>query len=524
MEKYHTICIGGGINSLVCAALLARAGKKVLVLEGSCLGGCIRSEQVEGCTIDLLSTAYPLFVTSPAYAALKPDLEKEGVEFIANDTPTCSVLSNKKFVILKTNREENRKNFNALCAGEGDAYAAQMQWVEQHAEFLFTILSKELYSPGVARFLIKYVWKTGLVKSLQHLMSFTPSVRHDLPSHFQSKELLAIMAPWVLHTGLSTESPFSATMSKIVAFTVETVGLPLIKGGSYKIVEALKNIIEKNGGLCMNSVWVDEIVTANNTVTGVKSGDITWYAAHVVANVTPTQLYQKLLKNSGAVTPALQAQVSRYKYGKGNMQIHLILKEKPKWFDAALDTVVYVHLTDGIDEVSKAVNEATRQVLPERGTICIAQPSAVDPSRATDGKYVLWIQLPECPNFPIGDAAGELNAGCQGQWTHELKHAYADRIFKRMGQYISNLNEAIIYKHIISPSELAAMNINLVNGDPYSGSCEINQYLLGRPVSLTKNHNTPVKNLYHTGASTHPGPGLGGVSGFLVGERLLKRK
>ena len=74
-----------------------------------------------------------------------------------------------------------------------------------------------------------------------------------------------------------------------------------------------------------------------------------------------------------------------------------------------------------------------------------------------------------------------------------------------------------------SPADLAAANINLVNGDPYSGSCELAQNLLFRPLAGQPPHETPISNLYHIGASTWPGPGLGGGSGSMVAKELVRK-
>ena len=65
------------------------------------------------------------------------------------------------------------------------------------------------------------------------------------------------------------------------------------------------------------------------------------------------------------------------------------------------------------------------------------------------------------------------------------------------------------------------MNTNLVGGDPYSGACTIDQFLMWRPFPGVKNHETPVQGVYHIGASTHPGPGLGGNSGYMVARRFI---
>ncbi|WP_369048169.1 phytoene desaturase family protein [Tenacibaculum sp. UWU-22] len=522
MNTYHTIFIGGGINNLVCATILAKSGKKVLIIERSkFLGGCIRSEEIEGCIIDTLSTAYPLFVTSPAYNELKVDLDAEGIEFCTTETPTGTILSDKSYALIKTDREKNRADYNNLSSKDGDKFRDEIGFIEQNADFLFSFLGKELVTFSMAKYIVKYVWKTGIKDTLDKVGAFTSNVRNDLPKHFNGKELQATLAPWVLHTGLSPDSPFSATMAKIVAFTIELVGLPMVKGGSYKIVEAFKNIIEKNGGEIQLEQDVEEIlVNTNATVSGVKTGIKTYNAKNVVASITPTQLYGRLLKFSTKIPKKVSEDANNYKYGMGNMQIHIIMNEAPKWYDKNLSKVTYAHLSDGINDVAEACTQAKNQELPAKCTIAIGQPTATDPSRATDGKHVLWIQLPECPNFPKADSSGELSHLCKGEWTEELREAYADKIIHRISDYISNIKSATIARKVISPKDLSQLNINLVNGDPYGGLCEIEQYLVFRPLKSTKNHTTPIKNLYHSGASTHPGPGLGGGAGFLIAQHL----
>lgn len=523
MSNYHTILVGGGINNLVCASLLAKSGKSVLLLERTeFLGGCIRSEELAGCIIDTLSTAYPLFVTSPAYAALKEDLDKEGVEFVSTTTPTGTVLSDKSYALITTDKATNDKTYNGLFDGDGNRYRDQIAFIEQNADLLFSFLGKDLMTTSMATYLAKYVWKNKIKNTTEKVGSFVANVRNDFPRYYKGKELQACLAPWILHTGLAPESPFSSTMAKIIAFTVELVSLPLVKGGSYKIVDAFKNIIEKNGGQILLNQEVDEIlVDVDGKVRGVHTKDgKAFESKNVVASVTPKQLYGNLLKSSAKVSNEVKNDAENYRFGMGNMQIHVVMNEEPKWYDEALSKVTYCHLSDGINDISKACIQAKCQELPEQPTIAIGQPTATDPTRAKDGKHVLWIQLPECPNFPVKDAAGQLSHLCNGEWTEELKEAYADRVLERISQYISNVKSACVARKVISPKDLSELNINLVGGDPYAGLCEIEQYLVFRPLKSTKNHTTPIKNLYQSGASTHPGPGLGGGSGFLIAQAL----
>ena len=233
----------------------------------------------------------------------------------------------------------------------------------------------------------------------------------------------------------------------------------------------------------------------------------------------PTQLYGRLLEAS-FVPQSVAKQARAYRYGRSDMQIHIALNEPPKWRNPELAHVAMLHLTPGIDGVSKAVKQAESGLLPEEATVVLAQPTAVDPSRAPDGKAILWVQLQELPPIIKGDAAGTINVPEGGVWTDQVRDAYAKRILDRIAVHVSNLNSAMLQWRACSPSDLEGQNINLVGGDPYSGACSLDQFFWSRPLRATQNHDTPVRNLFHIGASTHPGPGLGGVSGYMVAKRL----
>jgi phytoene dehydrogenase-like protein len=204
------------------------------------------------------------------------------------------------------------------------------------------------------------------------------------------------------------------------------------------------------------------------------------------------------------------------------MQIHYALSEPPRWEgDERLGQTAIVHVTPGLDGVSRAVNEAERGLLPAEATIVVGQPLTIDASRAPAGRGLLWIQLQELPWHVKGDAAGELDTR-DGAWTEGLRERYADRIQERLARHIPNLDSAVLQRVVLSPADLQAANINLEHGDPYSGSLALDQNFLWRPFAQQPGHRTPVRNLFHIGASTWPGPGLGGGSGTLVARELLR--
>jgi len=202
--------------------------------------------------------------------------------------------------------------------------------------------------------------------------------------------------------------------------------------------------------------------------------------------------------------------------------MHFALSEPPRWQgDPRLAKTAIVHLTPGLNGVSRAVNEAERGLLPAEATVVVGQPLAVDPSRAPEGKWILWIQLQEIPSRPAGDAAGEIDVG-DGTWTDSLREAYADRIQTRIAAHAPNFESSILRRVAYSPADIAAANPNMPGGDIYSGSCALDQNLIWRPRPGLPGHKTHLRGLWHIGASTHPGPGLGAGSGTLVAKELLQ--
>ena len=131
---------------------------------------------------------------------------------------------------------------------------------------------------------------------------------------------------------------------------------------------------------------------------------------------------------------------------------------------------------------------------------------------------MLWLQIPDAPRVIKGDAAGKIET--TPEWTEAMREAFADRIEDILRKSIHNFDEIKLARRAYSPADLAAMNVNLVGGDPYGGACTLDQFFLWRPFAEQKNYATPIKGLHHIGASTHPGPGLGGGSGFNLAKGM----
>ncbi|MEM6761708.1 MAG: NAD(P)/FAD-dependent oxidoreductase [Pseudomonadota bacterium] len=527
MAGYDHIIVGSGINALVCGAMLS-GSTKVLVLEREEeIGGNMRTaELAPGFVYDPLAMTFVLLMAGPVYGELGDRLAAHGVEFATTDFPTGVLMSDGRSLALSKDRTKNIANFDALSGGDGARHSAEMADVEANAELMFGLFNNPVLTGATAKILFKAVRRMGVSGVRSFLGRSLISNRHRLSHEYDSDLVKALFAPWPLHAGLDPEQPFSGTMGAIMNFALEAIGAPISAGGAAKVADGLRRIIEEGGGDVRTGADVEAIIpgTDGRNIHGVRlAGGEVIGAPSVICSTTPTQLYERLFADWDVPTDVADA-TRRYRYGKANMQVHYALSAPVDWPDPVLKSVQLVHLTDGVNAVSKAVNEAERGMLCARPTVCVGQPSAADRTRAPDGKAVLWIQLPACPTKLLGDAAGEIEVPADGRWTETVREAYADRVEGMIEAHVPGFRDTVLARKAISPADLAGHNINLVDGDPYGGWCGIDQFFTFRPLPQQVNHNTFVRGVYHIGASTHPGPGLGGVSGYLLAKKLMPRK
>lgn len=525
MDEFDAVFVGSGINALVGAAILAKAGWKVCVLErNSWFGGNIRTAEITepGFHHDVLSGWHPLFAGSESFALLKKDLEARGLEYLNTDYPTATLFPNGSGAFLSTSQADNQKEFERLAAGDGAAWQRSVEDFMRRADLAFGLLGTELWSWPGFQFASRGARRMGVRGSLEFGAELLSSSRDWLTGTFRSPRIHGLLAPWVLHTGLGPDAAGSGFMNKLIAVALQLGGMPVPRGGGARLPDALVRLIRDCGGELELDAHVDKIEVSNGRATGVRTkGRAIGAKRAVVCCVTPQQLYLQLL-DRGVIPEWVTHHAKRFRYGRADMQIHLALSEPPSWpgGDPRFLRAAMIHVTEGLNGVSRAVNEAERGLLPADPTVVVGQPLAVDRTRAPEGKWILWLQLQELPSRSTGDAAGQIETG-DGTWTERLREGFADRVMAKLERQIPNLAGATRKRVVLSPADLEAMNCNLVGGDPYAGSCAPDQFFIWRPLPGLPHHRTPIAGLYHIGASTHPGPGLHGASGLLAAKAIL---
>jgi phytoene dehydrogenase-like protein len=517
------VVIGSGHNGLVAAAYLAGAGWDVEVVERNAVaGGAVATEELTepGFLHDTFSAWHPLFQISGAYAELGAELRARGLEYA--DTPGATTAGLRPDGSAVVAYRDPQRTVEGFAEPDRAAYLQELEEFGASIGTLGELLGTELHSLSAARLALRLRRQVGHRDALAVAGGVVSTARGWYASRFEGREVSDLYAPWALHTGLSPDDAGSGFQSLAIAGTVHQVGLPVVRGGSIGFVRAFERLIADRGGRVLTGVDVERILVRGGAAAGVVAGGEEVLARRaVIAGVTPTQLYGRLLPD-GAAPPEAVRDGLRYRYGRrSGMQVHIALEAPLRWRDSRLDEVAIVHLCDGIDGVALACAQATAGLLPADPTVVVGQPATVDPSRAPEGRGILWIQLQEVPYRPRGDAAGEIDVG-DGAWTDALVSAYVERVLAKLAPHVENWPAVRGAHYSLPPDELERRNRNLVHGDIYAGDCELGQAYLWRPTPRYGSHATPVERLFICGAASSPGPGLNAASGRIVARRLLK--
>ncbi|NAZ77793.1 FAD-dependent oxidoreductase [Kineococcus sp. T13] len=524
-QQPDAIVVGSGINGMVAAAELAGAGWSVTLLERSSrIGGFIASGErtVPGYVHDTFSSWHPLFTTGGAYAALGADLHRHGLRYANSDgVLTASVADDGRVTLAHRDPAQTAAGF--ADPADASTYLAQLERFGRSAAAVGALLGGELRSPAALRPALQLLRINGLRGTEGWVRDAVSGARAFTAREYRGPEVEHLWVPWLLHAGLSPDQAPGGLMIPIFAATMHAAGLPVVVGGAGCFVDAFRALLHERGVTIRTGAHVQRIEVEGGRARGVQLADGTRLTARraVLASVTPTALYGELLPQDAA--PAeLRAQAASFRYGRAAVQVHVALSRPLRWNDPRLDEVPLVHLSDGAASTGIACAEAEAGLLPRRPTVVVGQQSLLDPTRAPAGAATLWLQLQELPGTPLGDAAGELDTS--DGWTAELARAYADRVLDRVARHAPGLRESVRGVDVLSPLDLRAANVNAVGGDPYGGSAQLDQSFAWRPLAGSGRHRTPVEGLWHLGASTHPGAGLGGGSGHLVAEQLLAQQ
>ena len=522
MANYDAIVIGAGHNGLTAAAYLAKAGKKVLVLERRhVLGGAAVTEEI-----------YPGFrysVCSYVVSLLRPEVIRElalpnyDLEIIPLDS-TFTPMPNGDYLFRCGDHARTRREIARHSAADAEAYEEYGQLMVHMAMAVKPLLAmippepaswhpKNLF--GLAR-LGNHFRRLGgkLFYDLAKLMTMSSS--DFLDEWFETDVLKATMsASGIIGTFMGPRSPGTAYVL-LHHYMGELDGAfrswGFARGGMGTISRVIADAARQHGAEIRSQAPVDQVLIRRNRACGVvlASGEEI-HARVVVSGVDPKRTFLKMI-DSQCLSPEFKKQVSNFKIRGSSAKVNLSLDSLPNFTSmpgAGPHLAGAISISPSIDYIEQAYDEAKYGGFSRRPYMDIILPSVLDPSMAPPGKHVMSIFVQYAPY--------DLKTGT---WP-DKREALGNTVVDTLSEYAPNLKDIILHRQVVTPWDLE-QEFGLTEGNIFQGELTLDQLFFLRPVPGWAKYRTPIKNLYLCGACTHPGGGVMAASGRLAALEILK--
>ena len=522
MSSYDAIVVGGGHNGLVAAIELARSGWRTLVVEqNERLGGAVMSEEITlpGFVHDLYSTNQNTFRGGLVYGELGEELERHGLRYASTDKPFANAFPGGGALKVYQDAERTLAGLREHDPGDAEGWLELQRLFDRYSPMLFELYGSKLPSAAAVMTVGRALRQLGLNETLGAAQLLLSSTRELGDLYMSSPEAKVLLATWGMHPDFGPDVSAGAMFPFVEVFSDAAAGMSIVEGGASRMIDALVAVLADHGGETRTGAPVERILTDGTRATGVElaSGERITASRAVIASVTPTALYQRLLEPR-VVPDRVRRAADRYRYGPGTVMIHLALSGPPVWAAGGdLGEFAYVHIAPYVSDLADTYTAANNGLLPASPLLIVGQSSAVDPTRAPAGQAVLWVQVRGQPAQIRGDAAGEIEAR---DW-RDAAEPYADRVIAKLSEYAPGIEDLILKRVVLTPVDLEAHDPNLVGGDSVAGSHHLRQNFIFRPMLGYSNYRTPVDGLFMTGAATWPGGGVTGLSGHLAAQAVL---
>lgn len=460
--------VGSGPNGLSAAAICARAGLSVQVLEAqSTLGGGARTltdPEFDGVKHDICSAIHPLALASPFFAEF--DLTAHGVELAVPAISYANPLPGRPAVLAY-------RDLARTCSSLefGGSWNRLLGPLAEHSDKVVALLLGDKRS-------VPTELLTGVRLATRMLTQATPAW-----GALRGEDAQALFTGVAAHTISRMPSFVAAAAGLMLATLGHSVGWPVPRGGSQSIVDALIADIRSHGGALHTDVEV------TNPPSGI-----------VIYDTAPPAL---LNIYRDAVPSRYAKALHKYTFGPGAAKVDFVLSEDIPWTDPRLTSVATFHLGGTRAQMAHAEKEIAAGRHADHPMILAATPYAADPSRIdSQGRRPFWTYA----HVPAGSTVDQ-----------------AAKVTQIIERFAPGFSDIVVGTRSIPAAKLAAHNANYVGGDIGVGGTSVLRALAG-PTPRLNPWTTPIPHVYLCSSATPPGAGVHGMGGYFAARTMLRRE
>lgn len=471
-QAYDAVVVGSGPNGLAAAITLARAGERVLVMEGrSTIGGGMRSAELTeaGFRHDICSAVHPLGLASPFFRQL--NLARHGVTWIHPPLPFAHPLDGQPAVLLDRNLDRMGETLGVYDGAQWRRlFGPQVKAWPRLAPMLLAPWPIPKYPLELARFGLGALWPAQFLASVW----------------FGGERAKAFFSGLVAHSIQPLSWPLTASFGMVLGLLAHAVGWPIPRGGTQVLADAMAAYLRELGGEIVTDQWVNRL----DELPGART---------YLLDVTPRQFVEM----AGDKLPArYRHQLLTYRYGPGVCKVDYALSAPVPWRDPNCALAGTVHLGGTMAEIARAEAAVWKGEHSAHPFVLLAQPSLFDDTRAPAGKHTLWAYC-HVPHGSFRDMSDVIEA--------------------QIERFAPGFRDCIIAKHVYTANDMAAYNPNYVGGD-INGGVQNWRQLWTRPVLRRNPYSTPLPNVFLCSSSTPPGGGVHGMAGYHAARAALRMR